>query len=311
MQVYLGNGTELNIAETKTAVALGNFDAMHIGHIGIIQNAVDYAKENGIKSLVYMFSDSPAEFITGKKIPAVNSMEKRLEILQNCGVDIVVAEEFGSEIMNMSCENFADKYLKDRFNAAYVAVGYNYRFGKGGAGDAEMLKKLCAKRGIEACAIPEIKVNGKTVSSTVIRKLIADGNPAEVAELMGRFYSISGKVVRGNGIGKKALGFPTANIPLPKDSPVPKFGVYVSRTFVDGSSYPSITNIGGKPTIEENTTLIETHIDGDFPDLYGINIEIEICDFIRDIIKFEGKDALIIQLEKDKKHMREYFKQEV
>ena len=98
---------------------------------------------------------------------------------------------------------------------------------------------------------------------------------------------------------------------MPKDSPVPKFGVYVSRTFVDGSSYPSITNIGGKPTIEENATLIATHIDGDFPDLYGINIEIEICDFIRDIIKFEGKDALIIQLEKDKNHMREYIKQEV
>ena len=136
MQIYLNNIGELaKLDGLQTAVALGRFDAMHLGHIEIIKKAVEYARESGIKALVYMFSNNPIEVITGRKITSVNSLEKRISILESLGVDIVAAQEFDSEIMNMTCEDFADKYLKELFGAKFVAAGYNYSFGCGGSGD--------------------------------------------------------------------------------------------------------------------------------------------------------------------------------
>ena len=311
MQSYLNNIGELTKLDgLQTAVALGQFDAMHLGHIEIIKKAVGFARENKIKSLVYMFSNNPIEVITGKKIPSVNSLEKRISILESLGVDIVVAQEFDSGIMNMTCEDFGNEYLKELFGAKFVAAGYNYSFGRGGSGDINVLKMLCADRNIKVCAVSEVKVGGNQVSSTIIRNCITDGDVSGAAQLMGRYHSVSGTVIRGNGIGGSVLGFPTANIALPTECVLPKFGVYISRTHLDGEVYNSITNIGGKPTVDDESRLIETYIDGKFNELYGENIEVELCEYIRGIMKFENKEALMAQLEKDKLKMKGYFKTE-
>lgn len=307
MRVYLNNTAQLAEDSLNTAVALGRFDAMHLGHIAIIQRAVEYARENAIKSLVYIFVNDPLEVISGKKIKAVNSLEKRLEILESLGVDIVVADDFGPELMSVSCDGFVDNCLKDRFGARFAVAGFNYRFGAGGSGDINTLKELCGKRGIQVCVVPEVTVSGSQVSSTIIRRKIADGDVSGAAELLSRYYSISGKVVRGNRLGSRKLGFPTANIVLPDDLVVPKFGVYISRTKVDGNLYPSITNVGGKPTVDESSLCIETYIDAEFGELYGKDIEVEFCEYIRGISKFDGMTALAAQLCRDRDKAREFF----
>lgn len=311
MQIYTKNIADLTKMDgLKTAVALGGFDAMHLGHTEIIKKVVNYAKDNQIKSLVYMFSNNPAEVITGKNISAVNSLEKRIDILKNLGVDIVVSQKFDLTIMNMSCEDFADNFLKRLFGARFVVAGYNYSFGKDGSGDINILKRLCDERKIKLYAMPEITVDKKTVSSTVIRELVADGKVKSAAKLMGRYYSVCGTVVKGNGIGGSLLGFPTANIELPTDCVIPKFGVYISRTRVDEKAYDSITNIGGKPTVDKDKNLIETYIDGKFGELYGKFIEVELYEKIRDIIKFDGKAELMRQIEVDVKKMKDFFKED-
>lgn len=307
MQVYLNN-TPILESDLNTAVALGRFDAMHAGHIEIISTAVKNAKDNGLKSLVYMFINDPLELTAGKRIKSVNSLEKRIEILESLDVDIVVADSFDIEFMSISCDNFIKEYIEKRFRAKRVIAGFNYRFGVGGSGNIDILKDLCAKRGIEVCAIPEVTVGGKPVSSTIIRQKISEGRVAEAAELLGRYFSIKGEVVKGNQVGKSLLGFPTANINMPSNCAELKFGVYISRTKLDGKVYPSITNVGGKPTVSDDLPCIETHIDAQLGDLYGQYIEVEFCDYIREISKFEGLDALAAKLKEDRNKARDFFK---
>lgn len=288
---------------TKTAVALGQFDSMHIGHTEIIANVVKYAKENGLKSLVHIFENNPLEVVKGEKIQSVNSLEKRLEILKDLDVDIVCITQFDADYMNIEYKDFVSIYLRDMFNAALVSVGYNYRFGKGGIGDAALLTEECSKYNICVTVMPGVKRDGEVVSSTRVKEKLAEGDAEGAKKMLGRYFSVKGEVVRGNQIGGKLLGFPTANIELPQGMALPKFGVYATRTRVRDKIYKSVTNIGSKPTVENGSFCIETHIDGVFDQLYGEIVEIEFCKFMRDIKKFDSLDKLREQLKKDKQYM--------
>ena len=268
----------------NTAVVLGGFDAMHRGHTAIIEKAVKCARENRFSSLVYMFENNPATIICGKQIKAVNTFEKRLEILEKLGVDIVVAEKFDKRIMDTDSKAFIKDYIKDRFGAKFVFAGFNYRFGRYGEGDAKSLESECGKYGISVYIEPEFSLGGKTVSSTRIRELISDGDVEDAWNLLGRRFSITGEVVKGNGIGRSELGFPTANIEFPDNCIVPKQGVYITQVLLDGIGYPAITNVGDKPTVEKNYTCIETYvIDKSFGNLYDKVIDVEFCKYIRAI----------------------------
>ncbi len=307
MQVYYD---AQNLKLENTAVALGQFDALHIGHMEIIEAVVKYSKENNLKSLVYLFINDPSGIIGNDKSKAVNTLSKRLEILKKANVDIVVAQEFDKEFMSLSATQFIDKYLCERFGARGAFAGFNYRFGKGGAGDAELLKDECEKRGIKVNIVPEISLGGNRVSSTLIRGEIEKGNMENVISLMGRAFSLEGEVIKGNSIGEK-LGFPTANMSIPTGQIIPKFGVYISYAIVDGKKYSAITNIGPRPTVKIGECFVETYIDGFSENLYGKQIEVEFLTFIRDIKKFENFDELKIQLNKDKHTMKNYFKGDV
>ncbi len=307
VKVYYDNRTEAEklqkMTKNKTAVALGQFDSMHIGHTEIISKVVKYAKDNEMVSLVHIFENNPIEVIKGEKIRSVNTLEKRLEILEGLGVDIVCVARFDTEYMNIEYKDFVSLYLRDMFNAAIVLVGYNYRFGKGGVGTSERLREECEKYGIGVNVVPGIEQDGEVVSSTRIKEKLAMGDAEGAANMLGRYFSVKGEVVRGNQIGGKMLGFPTANIEMPGEIVMPKFGVYATRTRVGNEIYKSITNIGSKPTIENGTFCIETHIDGDFGELYGEIVEVEFCKFLRDIKKFDSLDGLRKQLERDKQNM--------
>lgn len=299
MVVYYKKEIE-NLKMSGTAVALGGFDSLHIGHIKILESAVAYANEHGLIPAVYLFENS---IKSGK---AVNSFEKRLEILNDLGIEAVFADEFTENIKYLSAADFFDEYICKKFGAKYVGAGYNYTFGANGAGTAETLKLLCRANKIECRIQPRVSLK-HTASSTYIKKLVGEGRVDEASRYLGRPFSLRGIVVRGNEIGRE-IGFPTANIEIPADRICPKAGVYISSVIYNGAKYRSITNVGSKPTVDDKNTLnIETHILDFSGDLYGVKIEIGFHKLIREINKFESVEELRRQLVRDKECANEYF----
>ena len=309
MIVYRNNDIDC-IRLENTAAAIGEFDALHIGHLQIIKKAVSNAKAYGLKSLVFMFENNPLDVILKTRVKSINGIDKRIKILEALDVDIAVVSKFDKKMMEVSRHEFFKNFLIDRFDAKSISVGFNFRFGKNGEGNTSYLKRKCEENNIKLDIIPEVSAFGKTVSSTAIRELVSSGDVVTAAKFLGRFFSVSGVIVKGNQIGGKLLGFPTANIEMPSDNIVPRLGVYISRAEIDGESYPAITNVGDKPTVSKNHTGVETHIIGtEFGELYGKNIEVEFCKFIREISAFKNADELINQLEKDKNKAIKFFKE--
>ncbi len=290
------NSDELKrYTDRKTAAALGSFDALHKGHLKVIGEAVDFAKNNGLLSLVQLV-EMP------NQTERVKTLEKRLEILSNMGVDIVVIEEFTQEFKSVEYTDFVADYIKDTYNAKAVFAGENYKFGHGAKGDTQKLIQECAKYGIEVF-IQSCVESGGIISSSRIRQLVKSGRVDDVAELMTVPYSVSGEVVHGEGIGK-SLGFPTANINIPRNTVVPKDGVYLSKVLFGGKEFLGITNVGSKPTVDINDKNIETYIADYNGNLYGKTIEVQFLKYLREIKKFDSLQELKRQLEKDKENIK-------
>lgn len=296
MKVYHGSqGLRL----PDSAVALGDFDAIHKGHRIIIENMVSYAKKNKLLSVVYMYSVRP-----GKELLSINTLEKRLEILEKLGVECCVIEDFTPEYKDTSCNDFVKAYIENRLNAKGLFVGFNYRFGKMAKGDVNTLKGLC--KNAEVFVIPCVKIRDIPVSSTLIRNMINQGDVLSAKEFLGRYFSVSGKVVRGKQLGR-TIGFPTANIEYKAGNIIPLEGVYITRSRIGNNKYYSITNVGAKPTVMDEVRNIETAI-GDFSkDIYGEEIEVEFCEYIRKIEKFESLEMLKNQLKKDMAKAKKFF----
>ena len=313
MQIYTAEQPNQSIFHDgfslrETAVALGGFDAIHIGHQAIIRNVVAKAKAEGLSSVVSLFRNLPRNVILGGDTPPVYPLEKRLALLEDLGVDIVIAQWFTPEYKEILPEVFVEEYLKQRLDARYVAVGFNYHFGKNGAGNRTTLKTLCQPMGIEVCGIDAVTIDDAIVSSTRIRELLQQGNMIDAARCLGRPFSLTGTVIAGNRLGR-AMGFPTANIACPKTLILPKFGVYFSRVKANGAWYTAICNVGARPTVADDTPWIEAHLLDFEGDLYGKEIEIVFCDSLREIQAFENPEALAKQLAKDKLCAENYFKQ--
>ncbi|MBO5364787.1 MAG: bifunctional riboflavin kinase/FAD synthetase [Clostridia bacterium] len=310
MQIfYLKN--EKNLRELKgrfphTAVALGGFDAMHIGHQAIIQRVVDTAKQEGLTSVVYFFSNQPREVLFGEKTPHVNSLEKRVEILEALGVEIAIAQTITPEFLQVSPEEFVKEYLKEILDARFVAAGFNYRFGRSGKGDIRLLRGLGEPLAIQVCEVPCVMTDGEAVSSTRIRTLISSGKMEEAKACLGRAFELSGKVVKGNQFGRE-LGIPTANLEFPEGLLLPGFGVYLTETKVDGVWYPSMTNVGEKPTVAQNHSGIESHLLAFSGDLYGKEIAVRFHKKMREIIRFDALEELKRQLADDRQTAQAYF----
>lgn len=285
------SGEMKRYTDRKIAAALGSFDALHKGHLKVIGEAVDFAKKNGLLSLVQLV-EMP------NQTERVKTLEKRLEILSNMGVDIVVIEEFTQEFKSIEYADFVANYIRNIYNAKAVFAGENYRFGHGAKGDTQKLIQECAKYGIEVFIQPCVE-SGGVISSSRIRQLIKSGQVQDVAELMTVPYSVSGEVVHGEGIGR-SLGFPTANINIPKNTVVPKDGVYLSKVLLGDGSFWGITNVGSKPTVDINEKNIETYITDYNGNLYGKTVEVQFLKHLRDIKKFDSLEKLKEQLEKDK-----------
>ena len=250
-----------NNKKYNSAIALGNFDGVHIGHQELIKKMIYIANKNDYISSVLMFENHTKSIIEGKGPSLITCKKQRYDIIEKLGVDIIYTMDFNEYIMKLSPEDFVTKILIEKLNVKAVVVGTDYRFGYKAAGNSETLKELGVKHGIKVKILEPIFIDGEIISSTRVRKSILDGDMKKVSRLLGRNYSILGKVVPGKRIGNK-LGFPTANMEPLINYVLPKNGVYSTETVVDGVKYLSASSVGYNPTFREEVIKIESHIIG-------------------------------------------------
>lgn len=289
-----------------SVIAFGNFDGVHLGHQEIIKKSVQSAAVSNLKSSVFTFSTHPKNLITGKNtVMNILYPEEKAAIIEELGVDYYFAIPFDEEIMNMDPMDFIDDLLVAKLKMKEAYCGFNFRFGHKGKGNPQLLIKEGERCGFGLHVLAPYKVDGNLVSSTLIRKLIAEGQVDECAKYLGRYYSIGGEVQVGNRIGR-TIGFPTSNIHVDETMVSPANGVYVTNCMYNGVRYPSITNAGVKPTIGHYGKNVETHIFNFDKELYGKTIRVEFLKKIRDEVKFHDVDALKEQIRKDCVYAREY-----
>lgn len=287
-------------------VALGNFDGVHAGHRKLIEAAVAKAKEKGLASAVFTFSNHPKSLIPGAK-PVKNIVyrEEKETLIEGLGVDYYVNIPFTAEIMQMSPEAFVKTFLHDKLNAREIFCGFNYHFGFKGEGDTKLLRILGAKYDFHVNEMKAVSIDGDVVSSTLIRNMIMAGEMEECSKYLGRNYDIGGEVVVGNKLGR-TIGFPTSNIMIDESMVTPPNGVYITYCIYNGVKYPSITNVGIKPTIGSFKKNMETHIFNFDKELYGKKIKVEFIKKTRDEVKFRSIEELSAQIAKDCNEAKAY-----
>jgi riboflavin kinase / FMN adenylyltransferase len=282
----------------KTALTIGNFDGLHLGHVKLVHKLVKNAKTSGLSSVVVTFKPHPEEFLNPQKsLPRITSKPEMTVLLEEHGIDYLVQLKFDEVLAGLSAETFWKKILLGCFNPAYIIVGKDHSFGKNRTGTPEKLRKMAADEDVQVDIETQLVVDGERVSSTRIRKLIFNGDITAARKLLGHGLIYTGVVQRGTGRGK-TLGFPTANLYLP-DRVLPPPGVYFSETEMDGKRYMSVSYIGKSPTFDGDKLWLETHLKGVNGNLYGKRITVDIQKWIRKEMQFASKEDLILQMERD------------
>ena len=285
------------MTETKRAVALGYFDGLHKGHAEVLGKTLG-AADRGFVPSVMLFDVPPAEAVTGRKTERLLTDDERDGVLKMSGFELLYISF--NELRDMSPREFVEEVLCRRFNAGEVFCGFNYTFGKNGEGDVESLKTECSRFGINVNVSGCVTVDGETVSSSAIRKLIADGKTERANEMLGYSFGFTAPVFSGDHRGR-LLGAPTINQYLPDGLVTPKFGVYAAVADINGMCYSGVTNIGKRPTFDGVSLRSETFILGFDGDLYGKNVTVRLVSFIRGEMKFPSADALKEQIVRDER----------
>ncbi len=294
------------VFNNKTVVSLGIFDGIHRGHQAVIRAAAEM-KRQGLEFVLFTFkTDTVTTKGKGGFVEALLSDEIKKEHFEKMGADYLFSPEF-DEMKNLTPYQFVEQVLHKRLNAAAVVCGEDFRFGKEALGDIDKLKTLGYKFGIRTVIVSQEKLNGRKISSTEIRECIRNGEIKQANEMLGYNYYYKLPVLHGNELGR-TLDFPTINQEISKGQVIPKFGVYVTRTLIDGKWKPSVSNIGIKPTVEvRSVPLIETNIIDFRGDMYGSTVKVELLDFLRPEKKFESFDILKKQVHQDIAKAKEYF----
>ena len=286
----------------RTVVALGTFDGCHEGHRAIFGGAIRLASRLRVKSAVFTFFAPPRADI--KK--SIYTIEEKISFIRHTGVDYLIIEDF-SAIRDLTGNEFIDSILLSRLNAIGAVCGYNYRFGKNAECDAEFLKQYIEKSGgsVEIC--PQISYNGKPISSSHIRHCIERGEVEDIMQYSDP-YSVYAMVEHGKELGRK-MGTPTINQHIPTEKAVPKRGVYITECEIGEDVYPSVTNVGARPTTDGDGAQenMETHIIGYEGDLYSSYVRVNFYKFLRNEKKFDSVDELKAQILNDISEATDYF----
>lgn len=281
----------------RSAVAIGKFDGVHIGHQKLIHKIIEQ-KNRGLLATVFTFDTSVAAFFGGEEKELTTALEKR-RIFEQMGVDILI--EFPLNLKTAATEpaEFVRRYLAEQMRAAYICAGTDLSFGKNGAGNFALLGKYADRYGYRAELIDKVRIDGNVVSSTGVRAAVRRGNMEYVSHMLGVPYSVSGRVEHGKKLGR-TIGMPTANLVPEEDKLLPPSGVYFSRVLVDGLTYRGISNVGCKPTVGDGHTVsVETYLYDFEEDLYGKDITVYLLAFRRPEMKFDSVEHLRRQMEAD------------
>lgn len=284
----------------RTAVALGNFDGMHVGHMAVLRAAKGF-ESKGLTPLALLFDEHSLKAITGTAPPMLMTADERNRIIAENGLKIKTI--VFNEIKDLSPQNFVEKILVGRFGARAVCCGYNYRFGKNASGNAQTMKEICDRLGLECRIAGEVDVDSRAASSTEIRKFIESGEIEKANKMLGHPFGFCTRVIDGDKRGR-TLGFPTINQELPDGLVLPKFGVYQADVTVDGEHYKGVANIGRRPTVGSEKILSETYIIDFHKNIYGEYVDIRPVRFIRPERKFSSFDELAKQIKSDAKEVR-------
>ncbi|MBC7361108.1 MAG: bifunctional riboflavin kinase/FAD synthetase [Candidatus Aminicenantes bacterium] len=292
---------------TKNSVlAIGIFDGLHLGHQKILKTVVAKAKKENLPAGVMSFYPHPDRILNHQRIKLIQTLEQRLEFFRKFGLDYCLILSLDSEMASLSGEDFVRLILKDTLQIKQVVVGENFRFGHRRHCGVHELKSYGKKYGFKVRALKPIKKDGHLVSSSLLRRLLEAGRVEEVWKLLGRPYQIQGQVVKGEGVGQK-LGFPTANLKTENEILPP--GVYISKVAYRNEVFPSVTNIGFRPTFGGEKLLVEAHLLDFSGRLYGKKLSLFLLKKIRPEKKFSSVEKLKEQIGKDIQLAREYFKQ--
>ena len=296
--------TEFQLNE-KTAVAIGKFDGIHLGHHKLLDEIV-LAKDRGLKATVFTFDPAPSVYFGTEDDKALTTRDEKRAILASMGVDYLIEYPMNDTTSKVSAQDFIEQFLVGYMNAAYIICGDDLSFGYKGQGDYGLLEKYQDKYGYIAKEISKVCHNGSVISSTRVRNAVTNGDMAEVTAMLGRPYSFIGNIVHGAHLGT-GIGFPTINL-LPADNKIlPPCGVYYSRTIIGGETIKSITNVGFKPTVSDvKQPGIETHLYDFNEDVYGEDALVELLEFKRPEMHFGSVDELKIALAKDVEEGRRY-----
>jgi riboflavin kinase/FMN adenylyltransferase len=281
-------------------VTIGSFDGVHLGHQSIITDLVNHAKMADAKSVVITFYPHPAVVLQKNNKPIyLTHPERRAELFENLGVDVVITFPFTLELANMRAEDFM-RQLKNRLNIQQLWIGYDFSLGKNREGNAEKLEEIGKVLDYQLQIFNPIKIDDQTISSSMIRSLIVEGQVSVAAKFLGRNYQVRGEIIHGDSRGR-TLGFPTANVQVWKEQLLPKPGIYATWSVLQGQRFPSVTNIGYRPTFSSgpsNITVEPYLIDFD-RNIYHEVMDLEFVQFVRDELKFSSIEALKDQISTD------------
>ncbi len=284
-------------------LAIGVFDGVHLGHKFLISQLTEHAKQQNLLSGVVTFGQHPQEVLSPQtKLPFLTSLAEKTNLLKNEGVEAVITLSFSRELAQLSARQFVSllkKYLRMRG----MVIGPDFALGRDREGNANNLRTLGQDMDFSVTVIPPIIVNGEVASSTAIRNALADGDMKKARNLVGRSFSLQGRVTTGVGRGTE-LGFPTANLDVDLEQALPAEGVYATWAYIGDKAYQSVTNIGQHPTFGGGGRTVEVYVFDYHGDLYGRDLKIDIIERLRDEIKFDSTEALKKQITEDIKQGR-------
>lgn len=295
--IYLQNEKALQFCTKNTAVALGKFDGIHIGHQRLIQELQRYGQQ-GYETIVFSFSVNPQYFLEGNRKKIIYTSVEKALYFEEYKIDYLLEYPFTKEFANLNPQMFVEQFLVKQLGVKQIFIGEDFCFGKNRSGNVETLKQLGKEYGFEVHAIPKETCDGQVVSSSLIREQLSK-DFSFANKLLGNPYFVYGEVIHGNHLGN-TIEFPTINQRISENKLVPAYGVYASQVLIDGKPYKGISNLGVKPTVGMGEQLgLETHILDFSGDLYGKKLKTQLLFFIREEQKFDGLESLKTQIQKD------------
>ncbi|HUJ40114.1 MAG TPA: bifunctional riboflavin kinase/FAD synthetase [Candidatus Acidoferrales bacterium] len=289
-----------------TALAIGNFDGVHAGHQAILRRVTEWARQTGARGAAVTFDPHPLKILRPQHAPAIlSTQEQRLAWMEELGLEAVLVLPFTLELAAVRAEEFVEVVLAGVLRARRIFVGDNFRFGHRHAGDVRLLQSLAGRFGYEVDVVPPVEVDGEAVSSTSVRRAVSEGRMDAAARLLGRPFSLTGRVVRGEGRGSREV-VPTLNLAQEQEV-LPAHGVYATETRMGGAWRQSVTNVGLRPTFDGGPVTVETNLLDTSGGVSAGQIEVRFWKRLRGEIKFGSAEELKEQIGRDVRGVREFF----